>query len=107
MLMCNRLRSVNVYRSEKQSTGYVGSTLSWILHGAVRADVQSTDSRTAIAEYGERVSGMKTLYLPRGEDISLGDGVFSLDSDGFPTYRIVSLLEYSNHIVAVAEKAAV
>lgn len=107
MLMRNRLRSVNVYRSKKQNTGYVGSTRAWILHGTVQADVQPTDSRTAIAEYGERVSGMKTLYLPKGEDISLGDGVFSLDSCGFPTYKVVSLLEYNSHLVAVAEKAAV
>ena len=105
MLMRNRLQPVAVFRAEETDGGYVGTVRVWHAHGTVLADVQPTDGKREIAAYGARVTGMRTLYLPRDADICPGDGVVGLDTHARPTWRVVQVLDYSRHRVALIEKA--
>lgn len=89
------------YRKVTQTSEYIGSQTDCVLLGYVDAQISHITDKAEIALYGDRVYKMCNLIMPRNSPVIKGDKVILYDSE----YRIVSILYYSDHIVASAEKA--
>ena len=100
------MKAVALFKPVEVPSQYVGTVIQWQEVGAVFADVQTAENKRLVELYGERVNNMQTLYLEKGAGIRNGYGAFSLASNGKPTHKIVSVLRYPDHIVAVAERQA-
>lgn len=94
-------RRIPYYRKVTQTSSYIGSQTDCVLQGYVDAQVSHVTDKAEIALYGDRVLKMYNLIMRRGSPLQEGDKVKVFDQD----CRIVSLIYYSDHIVAVAEKA--
>ena len=105
-LIRRRMKAVRIFKPVEVPSGYVGTTETWEDAGEVLADVQPAENRQLVELYGERTANMCTLYLEKGARIRNGYGAFVLSDDRKPTHRIVSVLRYTDHLVAVAERQA-
>ncbi|MBR5089225.1 MAG: hypothetical protein IK093_07350 [Ruminiclostridium sp.] len=88
------------YRKVTQTSSYIGSQTDCVLQGYVNAQVSHVTDKAEIALYGDRVLKMYNLIMLRGSPLKEGDKVTIRGQD----CRIISLLFYSDHVVAAAEK---
>ena len=94
------LKPVYVFAKKTVDSGYVGSkTIDEYSH-TVYANVQPADSRITAEAYGEKAYDMISIMC----DISSGIAhKISLSGTEKPTYKVVSVKEYTNHKVILAE----
>ena len=88
------------YRKVTQTSEYIGSQTDCVLQGYVDVQISHVTDKAEIALYGDRVLKMYNLIMRRDSPLKEGDKVKIYGHD----CRIISLLYYSDHIVAAAEK---
>ena len=102
-LIKRRLVKVPLFAAVEKPSEYVGTERNWEPAGTVFADVQPVENKQIIEIYGERVNHMKTLYCEKSADIQIGYGAFSL-LESEPEFHVISVMDYPDHRVALAEK---
>lgn len=94
------LRTLTLDRAERTPSPYIGTKKEYKPVGTIRAMIQPVTDSLLAALYGNRVAKMKNLVCPAGTDLKKDDLV-GIDGE---KYRIVSVLAYTAHLAAVAEK---
>lgn len=102
-LLRQRIRTVSLFKPTQLPSDYVGTVQSWQEISPIKADVQPAQNKRLVELYGERAANMLNLYIEKGADIQVGYGAFSL-SNGKPTYIVISVLPYYQHLVATVER---
>lgn len=102
-LMRADLHSFEFYRYEKADSGYVGTAIEKRFAGKFSAAVKPVSDSLSAELYGERVRNMIQLTVLKDKAMLLfsnGDGF--RDENG-RQYRIISIAEYSSHILVTGE----
>ncbi|MCM1335304.1 MAG: hypothetical protein NC084_12825 [Bacteroides sp.] len=99
-IMTRDLRTLPLDRAERTPSPYIGTKKEYRTIGTIRAMIQPVTDSLSAALYGNRITKMKNLVCPTGTDVRKDDLV-GIDGE---KYRIVSILAYTAHIAAVAEK---
>lgn len=92
-------RTVEVYRTAKAQSGYVGTVETETLIGTVQAVVSPVTDEYSARIYGERVVKMKQFLLLTPADIRYGDRLVIGDEK----YKVVTKPEYTDHITVKGE----
>lgn len=94
------LKPVYVFVKSEVDSGYVGKKVVDDYFHTIYANVQPADSKITTEAYGERVYNMVSIMCDLSCDIS---HKISLDGTEKPTHKVVSVMEYTNHKVILAE----
>lgn len=95
------LRSIPLFRAVYSPSDYIGTQKEYkAVEGGIRAQVQPVTDSLSIALYGNKVTQMRNLICPSGTDVKKDDLV---EING-EKYRITSVLTYTTHLAATAER---
>lgn len=94
------LKPVYVFVKSEVDSGYVGKKIVDNYSHTVYANIQPADSKITVESYGERAYNMVSIMCDISQDIS---HKISLVGTEKPTHKVISVKEYSNHKVILAE----
>lgn len=94
------LKPVYVFAKSEVDSGYVGKKVVDNYSHKVYANIQPADSKITVESYGERAYNMVSIMCSSAYDISYK---ISLTDTEKPTHKVVSVKEYTNHKVILAE----
>lgn len=88
-------------RAEAKPSDYVGTEVEYVPVSEIKGQITPTTDDYSIANYGERVARMYSVITSLDELIYVGDRLVINGED----CAVVSVLKYSSHQTAVAERA--
>lgn len=98
--MMKDLSKMVLKRAEAKPSDYVGTEVEYVPFGEIRGQITPTTDAYSIANYGERVTRMYSVITSLDEPILVGDRLVINGED----CTVVSILKYSSHQTAVAER---
>lgn len=98
-LLKRDLKTVEIYRTAKAPSGYVGTVETETLIAAVQAVIAPVTDEYSTRIYGERVVNMKEFTLLTPADIRYGDRLVI----GGEKYKVIARPKYSDHITVKGE----
>ena len=100
-IMESDLRSIPQFRAEYSPSSYIGTQKEYkAVEGGIRAQVQPVTDNLSVTLYGNKVTQMRNLICPAGTDVK-NDDLVEIDGE---KYRVTSVLAYTTHIAATAER---
>lgn len=103
-LMARDLTPVQLLRAERiENSDYIGTKTEYKPYSVINAHIAPASDKYSVATYGERVSRMYNVAAEYGEDIKDGDKLVINGEE----CTVVTVLTYSSHITAVAERTGV
>lgn len=94
------LKPVYVFVKSEVDSGYVGKKVVDNYSHTVYANIQPADSKITVESYGERAYNMVSIMCDISQDISHKISLTDIEK---PTHKVVSVKEYTNHKVILAE----
>ena len=94
------LKPVYVFVKSEVDSGYVGKKVVDNYSHMVYANIQPADSKITVESYGERAYNMVSIMCDISQNISYK---ISLANKEKPTHKVISVKEYTNHKVILAE----
>lgn len=100
-IMESDLRTIPLFRAVTSPSDYIGTQKEYkAVEGGIRAQAQPVTDSLSVALYGNKVAQMRNLICPAGTDLK-NDDLVEIDGE---KYRITSVLKYTTHLTATAER---
>lgn len=95
------LKDVYIFTSQTVDSGYVGTQTNWIYSHTIKCDVQPGENKITAQIYGDRVYNMYIVICQLGAISECCKLSFSGDDQA--EYQVVSVKDYLDHTVVLAE----